>query len=119
MADKRKKREKRTRTFTFVNLAFQCSQFKGVTRLVLLSLADRADISGVCWCAYEDIMLRTNASRGAIAEALNQLTACEIEGKHLLKRQNRFRDGKAIANIYTLSREALEALAYKQEVVAA
>jgi Helix-turn-helix domain len=49
---------------------FQFAKCKGNTRLVLLSLADRADLTGFCWPGYEDIMRRANCSRAVVANAL-------------------------------------------------
>ena len=42
-----------------LNAVFQHSKAEGVARLVLLSLADRADDSGRAWCGAKDFCTRT------------------------------------------------------------
>jgi hypothetical protein len=59
-----------------LNAVFQHSKAEGVARLVLLSLADRADDSGRAWCGAKDLCDRTRASRRQVKEVVPQL--CEM-----------------------------------------
>ena len=77
-----------------LNSVFQWSKAKGVARLVLLSLADRADDTGRVWCGAQDISARTLASRRQVFEAISNL--CDlgelvIEGTRGPKRCNAYR----------------------------
>lgn len=59
-----------------LNAAFKQSRSNGVTRLVLLSIADRADEHGKAWCGAKDIAARANISRQNVARAVKDL--CEL-----------------------------------------
>ena len=43
-----------------LNAVFERSQAKGIARLVLLAIADRADDTGKAWCGKRDIAKRAN-----------------------------------------------------------
>jgi hypothetical protein len=65
-----------------LNAVFEQSKAEGVARLVLLSLADRADDSGRAWCGAKDFGTRTLASRSQIFEAIKSLRASgEIDSR--------------------------------------
>jgi hypothetical protein len=77
-----------------LNTVFEQSKAKGVARLVLLSLADRADDTGRAWCGAKDLCTRTLASRRQVFEAisyLQELGELVIEGKRGSKRCNAYR----------------------------
>jgi hypothetical protein len=56
-----------------LNAVFERSQSRGVTRLVLLSLADRANDEGRAYCGASDLCKRTNADRTNVFRALSWL----------------------------------------------
>src|SRR5437667_11035035 len=87
-----------------LNLAFNCREFRGTARLVLLSIADRInDETGICWSSYDDLQRRCHCSRGALAEALTELRESKV-----LKPQRR----RNRSTLYSLDSELLESLAY-------
>lgn len=53
-----------------LNAVFENSRSRGVARLVLLSLADRADDAGRAYCGATDLCQRTNADRTNVFRAL-------------------------------------------------
>lgn len=55
---------------SFLNAVFERSQSRGVARLVLLSIADRADDQGRAYCGASDLCKRTNATRREIFYSL-------------------------------------------------
>lgn len=52
---------------------FTHSKSEGLARLVLLSIADRADEHGRAFCGAADLMRRTNADRSNVFRALKRL----------------------------------------------
>ncbi len=56
-----------------LNLVFGRSRSEGTARLVLLSLADRANDSGQAFCGAQDLCKRANAARRTIFDALREL----------------------------------------------
>jgi hypothetical protein len=56
-----------------LNAVWNRSKSEGTARLVLLSIADRADDKGRAFCGAKDLCQRTNAGRRTIFEALNEL----------------------------------------------
>ncbi len=52
---------------------FTNSKSEGLARLVLLSLADRADNEGRAYCGAADLCRRTNADRSNVFRALKRL----------------------------------------------
>lgn len=52
---------------------FTHSKSEGLARLVLLSIADRADDEGRAFCGAADLCRRTNAERSSVFRALKRL----------------------------------------------
>ncbi len=52
---------------------FTHSKSEGLARLVLLSIADRADDSGRAFCGAADLCRRTNGERSSVFRALKRL----------------------------------------------
>ena len=72
---------------------FEGSRSKGVARLVLLAIADRADDEGRAWCGTADIAKRAGISRNHVVrhtKLLNELGELEVG----------FREGKKNTNQY-------------------
>jgi Helix-turn-helix domain len=79
-----------------ITAAFERSQSKGVTRLVLLSIADRADDGGRAWCGANDIASRANIERRNVPRAIRELCdSGELFVEH--------RKGPNCSNVYHLS----------------
>ena len=55
------------------NNVFECSKSRGVARLVLLAIADRADDHGRAFPGTAELCRRCNASRDAVIEARKEL----------------------------------------------
>ena len=90
--------------------AFERSKSKGVARLVVLSLADRADDNGRVWCGAKDICTRTLASRRQVFEAISNL--CDlgelvIEGTRGPKSCNAYRITLDQCSQRTIAKSAL------------
>jgi len=59
------------------------SKARGIARLVLVVLADRADESGKTWCGTQDIARRANIGRANVARVLKDLcTLGELTVEH-------------------------------------
>jgi hypothetical protein len=79
-----------------ITAVFERSQSKGVTRLVLLSIADRADDGGRAWCGANDIASRANIERRNVPRAIRELCdSGELFVEH--------RKGPNCSNVYHLS----------------
>jgi hypothetical protein len=74
---------------------FDHSKSKNATRLVLLSLADRANDAGHCWCGINDIASRANLSRAKVFAAIN-------EAEQIGELVRRSRGGQKFCNAYTV-----------------
>lgn len=76
-----------------LNSVFESSKARGVARLVLLCIADRADDEGKAWCGTADIANRAAIARNHVIRhttALSELGELEIG----------FRQGKNNTNFY-------------------
>jgi len=63
-----------------LNAVFAHSKSEGLARLVMLSIADRADNQGRAYCGAGDLSKRTNADRRSVFRALKILRrARELE----------------------------------------
>jgi hypothetical protein len=73
---------------TVLNAVFESSQSKGMDRLVLVAIADRADDSGAAWCGTEDIARRVGIARNHVTRhtkklvALGELEVGMRQGRH-------------------------------------
>lgn len=56
-----------------LNTVFANSKSEGLSRLVLLSIADRADSEGRAYCGAKDLCRRTNSERRSVFRALKNL----------------------------------------------
>jgi hypothetical protein len=56
-----------------LNAVWNRSKSEGTARLVLLSIADRADDKGRAFCGAKDLCQRTNAGRRTVFDALREL----------------------------------------------
>lgn len=56
-----------------LNAVWNRSRSEGTARLVLLSIADRADDKGRAFCGAKDLCQRTNAGRRTVFDALREL----------------------------------------------
>lgn len=56
-----------------INAVVERSRSRGIARLVLVLLADRADDSGKTWCGTRDIAARANIGRANVARVLKEL----------------------------------------------
>jgi len=56
-----------------LNAVWNRSKSEGTARLVLLSIADRADDKGRAFCGAKDLCQRTNAGRRTVFTALREL----------------------------------------------
>lgn len=56
-----------------LNAVFAHSKSEGLARLVMLSIADRADNQGRAYCGAGDLSKRTNADRRSVFRALKSL----------------------------------------------
>ncbi len=71
-----------------LNAVFARSRARGVARLVLLSIADRADETGSAWCGVTDIAARAHIARSNVhraldtLEALGELSSTSRAGRH-------------------------------------
>ncbi len=79
-----------------INAVVAHSRSRGIARLVLVLLADRADPSGSTWCGTRDIATRAGIARTNVSRVVNELRALgELE-----VRRGAGRHG---TNIYTIS----------------
>lgn len=62
---------------TALNAVWSQSKSEGVARLVLLSIADRADEKGRAFCGAKDLCNRANAGRRTVFDALRELRRIE------------------------------------------
>jgi hypothetical protein len=85
--------EKYRVTSPAINAVFEGSQSKGVARLVLLSIADRADDDGRAWCGANDIAARANIERRNVPRAIREL--CD-SGELIVEH----RKGPKCSNVY-------------------
>ena len=92
-----------------LNAVFERSKSKGIARLVLLSIADRSDASGIAWCGASDIASRANISRQNVARAVKEL--CE-QGELGVE----YRKGPKCCNVYKIS-DSLKARQSQGETV--
>ena len=60
-------------SFKVSNAVWMESKAEGLHRLIMLSLADRADDAGRCFCGAHDIMKRTKGTRSAVFKAIRTL----------------------------------------------
>lgn len=58
---------------------FTHSKSEGLARLIMLSIADRADNQGRAYCGASDLARRTNADRRNVFRALKTLRGGELE----------------------------------------
>ena len=58
---------------------FTHSKSEGLARLIMLSIADRADNQGRAYCGASDLARRTNADRRNVFRALKTLRGHELE----------------------------------------
>ena len=58
---------------------FTHSKSEGLARLIMLSIADRADNQGRAYCGASDLSRRTNADRRNVFRALKTLRGRELE----------------------------------------
>jgi hypothetical protein len=56
-----------------LNVVFAHSRSQGAARLVLLSIADRADDAGRAYCGAKDLCQRTKANRATVFQAIKSL----------------------------------------------
>jgi hypothetical protein len=62
-----------------LNAVFAHSKSEGLARLIMLSIADRADNQGRAYCGASDLSRRTNADRRNVFRALKSLRGRELE----------------------------------------
>lgn len=78
-----------------LNTVFTFSVSKGLDRLVLVAIADRADDEGCAWCGTEDIAKRAGIARNHVTRHTKNLAAMgELEVG--------FRQGEKNANLYRI-----------------
>lgn len=71
-----------------LNAVFARSRARGVARLVLIAIADRANDGGYAYCSIDDLRFRTQASRSQIFVALTALEG--MDELHIVNRGGRF-----------------------------
>jgi hypothetical protein len=81
---------------TVLNSVFERSKSKGIARLVLLCLADRANDDGRAWCGATDIATRANIKRYNVTRVVEQL--CRL-GELAVE----YRKGPKCCNIYQIA----------------
>ena len=82
-------------SYEYTAKVWDCSKATGITRMVLLLLADRADHEGSCWPSIGDIAKRTLASERTVQRAIKEL----VELGEIRVKQNAARAG---ANLYQI-----------------